>query len=212
MDVVNEQTVRDICTKKPWYEYTPDGYMKHSIRKSQFVKDEVSAPEDAAYKNVKTQADFLREYYPTSHLIFDSSVYPDVYKQDPETKRWYLQPIQRTAFAFQQLIATKHILHLTGNDVQFEIADSDDSLEKADQYAKELINFKRGWLLADMEQRFYEAVRGRMIVAESAIVGYFGEDGKFGAMTLSYLHGDILYAHNDAVTGKLNLCAREDYD
>ena len=212
MDVVNEQTVRDICTKKPWYEYTPDGYMKHSIRKSQFIKDEVNAPEDAAYKNVKTQADFLREYYPTSHLIFDESVYPDVYKQDPETKRWYLQPIQRTAFAFQQLIATKHILHLTGNDVQFEIADSDDSLDKADQYAKELINFKRGWLLADMEQRFYEAVRGRMIVAESAIVGYFGEDGKFGAMTLSYLNGDILYAHNDSITGKLNLFARKYYD
>lgn len=212
MDAVNVNTVRDICAKKPWYEITPTGYMKHDTDEARYIKDEVNAPEDYVWKNIKTQADFLREYYPSAHRIFDPDEYPDVWKQDPESKKWFKQPIQRTAFAFQQLIATKHILHLTGNDVQFEIADSDDTLSKADDYQKQLINFKRGWLLSDMEQRFYEAVRGRMIVAESAIVGFFDENGKFGAMTLSYLNGDTLYAHNDSITGKLNLFARKYYD
>lgn len=223
MDVLD---YRDILVKKPWYEYKPDGYMAHGIEKGTFDKDEQPEPDDDLYKDIKTQADFLREYYPSSHSIFDEEKYPDVFKVGPKNpakaddptdpdygkKVLYRQKIQRTAFAFQQLIATKHILHLTGNDVQFEIANDADNDEKEEQYQKLLTRFKRGWLMADMEIRMYEAVRSLMITADAAVVGYFDKGGKFGAKTLSFLNGDKLYPQFNSLTGELEVFARKYYD
>lgn len=202
---------REVLVKKPFYEVTPRGYMKHNMEDKRDDNHSVNMPEDHLWRKVKTQADFLREYYPTAHRIFDESEYPDIYKKDPDTGLFYKQPICRTAFAFQQVIATKHILHLTGNDVQFEIADGAVSKEKEEEYQKNLTKFRKGWLLANMEIRNYEAVRSLMIVAEAAVVGYIS-NGKFGAKTLSYMNGDTLYPHYDSITGELSLFARKYYD
>lgn len=223
MDVLD---YRDILVKKPWYEYLPYGYMAHGIDAGTFKKDEQPEPDDDLYKVIKTQADFLREYYPTAHNIFDETKYPDIWKwgpanpakaddpNDPEygKKKLYRQKIQRTAFAFQQLIAVKHILHLTGNDVQFEIANDAKNDEKEESYQKLLTRFKCGWLMADMEIRMYDAIRSLMITADAAIVGYFDKKNKFGAKVLSYLNGDKLYPQFNSLTGELEVFARKYYD
>lgn len=209
MDALN---YREVLTKRPFWRVLPDGYMDHGSLGPRRDDDYTAEmPEDHIWRVPFTQADFLREYFPSGHQIFDKNKYPDIYKKDPETGKWYEQPITRTAFAFQQLIATKHILHITGNDIQFEISDGGEDQSKQEKYQKNLIKFKKVWLNADMEVVHYEAVRSLMITGDAAVVGYIDE-GKFGAKTLSYLNGDTLYPHFDSITGKLKLFARKYYD
>lgn len=209
MDVIK---YRDICTKKPWLEVTPIGYMRHGVQAPKKTSSyDIPMPDDELSVIPKTQADFLREYYPSGHRIMDPVEYPDVWKKDPTTQKLYRQPIQRTAFAFQQLIAKKHILHLTGNDTQFEIAQGRSSEDKEEEYQRQLITFKKTWLTADMEVQMFEAVRSYYITADCAIVGYIAKN-KFGAKVLSYLNGDILYPQFDSITGELALLGRKYYD
>ena len=209
---------KEILTKKPWFEVLPNGYKNHNL--GEVTEDmDVLMPYDKLNMLVKTQADFLREYYPTSHRIYDEEAYPDIYKQNPDWdpddpksgKRWYKQPITRTAFAFQQVIATKHILHVTGNDIQFELADNVGSLSKNDKDKENLVKFKKGWLQAGMETCMFDAMSSYMITGDTAIVGYMHE-GKFGATALSYKKGDTLYPHFNSITGKLEVFARKYYD
>ena len=215
MDAIKVNNVRELLVRKPFFELTPIGYMKHS-NVSDVVPDtyDGTMPEDTMYWRIKTQADFLREYYPSSHRIMDEKEYPDIWKQNPENGKWYQQKIQRTAFAFQQLIHAKHQLHITGNDIQFELADGDeyDNEKSVEENQKTLNLFKKGWLMRDMEIRFFEAVGAYLKVAECAIVGFFDENKKFGTRTLSYDRGDILFPHFDSLTGNLLCFARKYYD
>ena len=211
---------KEILVKKPFYEVKPDGYRKHGLYTDKVGERPVqNTPFDPLVRSVKTQEDFLREYYPSGHRIWDPAEYPDILKENPEYdpedpskgKRFYLQPITRCAFAFQQVIATKHTLHMTGNDVQFELASGTEDLDKEEKEQKNLTIFKKGWLMADMEIIHFEAVESYMIVAEAAVVGYMNK-GKFGAKTLSFKNGDYLYPHFDSVTGELTVFARKYYD
>ena len=215
MDAIKVNNVRELLVRKPFFELTPIGYMKHS-NVSDVVPDtyDGTMPEDNMYLRIKTQADFLREYYPSSHRIMDEKEYPDIWKQNPENGKWYQQKIQRTAFAFQQLIHAKHQLHITGNDIQFELADGDDydDEKSVEENQKTLNLFKKGWLMRDMEIRFFEAVGAYLKVAECAIVGFFDENKKFCTRTLSYDRGDILYPHFDSLTGNPLCFARKYYD
>ena len=215
MDAIKVNNVRELLVRKPFFELTPIGYMKHS-NVSDVVPDtyDGTMPEDNMYWRIKTQADFLREYYPSSHRIMDEKEYPDIWKQNPENGKWYQQKIQRTAFAFQQLIHAKHQLHITGNDIQFELADGDDydDEKSVEENQKTLNLFKKGWLMRDMEIRFFEAVGAYLKVAECAIVGFFDENKKFCTRTLSYDRGDILYPHFDSLTGNTLCFARKYYD
>lgn len=203
---------RDLCTKKPWFKVTPTGYKHHMTGEKETETFDIPMPEDHLKVAVKTQADFLREYYPSGHRIMDPSEYPDIWKKDPVSGKLYRQPIQRTAFAFQQLIATKHILHLTGNDTQFEIAQGSDDEGKEEEYQKLLISFKKTWLTADMEVRIFEAVRSYYITGDMAIVGFVSKSGKCGAKVLSYLNGDTLYPQFDSISGELTAFGRQYYD
>lgn len=213
-DLNNVKDVRELLVRKPFYEVTPKGYMKHGIINREFSENEdPSMPADVLYRNIKTQQDFLREFYPSGHRICDPQQYPDIWKKNPETGLWCVQKIQRTAFAFQQVIYTKHVLHVTGNDIQFEIAEGAE--EGNEEKLQELLTkYKKGWLMHDMEIRFFEAVSAYMKVADCAIVGYFDGDGKFGTRTLSFDRGDTLFPKYDPLTGELIAFARKyvDYD
>lgn len=211
---------REILVKRPFYEIKPNGYMKHGIFNEKIGDMSTqNMPYDPSVKAIKTQTDFLREYYPSGHRIWDKEEYPDVIKENPDWdpkdpskgKRYYLQPITRCAFAFQQVIATKHTLHVTGNDVQFELADETDDLDKEEEMQRNLTMFKKGWLMHNMEIVHFEAVESYMIVAEAAVVGYIS-NGKFGAKTFSFKNGDHLYPHFDPITGELSVFARKYYD
>lgn len=203
---------REILVKKPFFELTPQGYRDHGMWSNEVSDTSAPVmPDDTMYRNIKTQADFLREFYPSSHRIYDPREYPDIWKKDPDSGKWYQQPVSRSSFAFQQVIATKHTLHLTGNDVQFELADGTSSIAEEDRKQDLLTLVRKGWLLANMEVVHYEAVWSYMVTADAAVVGYFNE-GKFGAKSLSFINGDTLYPHFNSITGELEVFARKYYD
>lgn len=215
MDAIKVNNFRKILVKKPFFELTPKGYMTHDgyCRNEVSDNEDPQMPQDTLYRVIKTQKDFLREFYPTSHKIFDKDLYPDIWRKNPEDGKWYVQEIQRTAFAFQQVVYTKHTLHLTGNDIQFELA-GDPEMKKQEEYINLLAKFKKGWYMHDMEIRHYEAVSSYMKVAEAAVVGYFDKNKKFGTRTLAFDMGDTLYPQTDPLTGELVVFARKynDYD
>lgn len=208
---------RDIKTKRIWRRVRPNGHLSHGLFTS---VSEPNMPNDIMEFDIVTQADFLREYYPSGHIINDPTVYPDIYREEevPITdengeptgktrKQIYKELVPRYSFAFQQIIATKQIVHLCGNDIQFELNKEKPTKEEEDSFAK----FREGWLKKDMEIAFYEAVKSTKITGDTAIVGYLNE-GEFGFKTLSYLNGDTLYPHYDPITGKLLLFARSYFD
>lgn len=215
MDAIKVNNFRKILVKKPFFELTPKGYMTHDgyCRNEVSDNEDPQMPQDTLYRVIKTQKDFLREFYPTSHKIFDKDLYPDIWRKNPEDGKWYVQEIQRTAFAFQQVVYIKHTLHLTGNDIQFELA-GDPEMKKQEEYINLLAKFKKGWYMHDMEIRHYEAVSSYMKVAEAAVVGYFDKNKKFGTRTLAFDRGDTLYPQTDPLTGELVVFARKynDYD
>lgn len=201
---------KEILTREPFYEVMPNGYKAHRVvRRGQKMYEPIDNP----MMRVLTQADFLRMYYPSGHAINDPTLYPDVVKKNPETGKTYIQPIIRTAFAFQQVIATKQRVHITGNDIQFELSGKVGTEEEEQQKQQDFITFRQGWLDMDMEHAFYDFTEYK-IVGDAAIVFYFDEDGHARARTLSYLKGDTLYPHKNSITGKMELFARKyaDYD
>lgn len=199
---------RELLVRKPFIRPLPLGYHNFGLMSSGDVEPE---PDDTLIGHIVTQTDFLREYYPSSHIINDREIFPDVVKKDPDTGKWYRQPVTRCAFAFQQIIATKQIIHLCGNDIQMELSKKSDNQEEEKKDADTLYKLREGWFKKNMEVRFYESFRSGKITGDTAFVGYIN-NGKFGSKVLSFLDGDKLYPHFDSVTGKLEVFARRYYD
>lgn len=208
---------REIKTKRPWKRIRPSGYISHGRFTS---LEEPAMPYDSMEYDIITQSDFLREFYPTGHAINDPSIYPDIYREEviqitdengeptgKTKKQIYKELVPRYSFAFQQIIATKQIVHLCGNDIQFELNKEQPTGEEENDFSL----FREGWLKKDMEIAFYEAVKSTKITADTAVVGYLN-NGEFGYKTLSYLQGDTLYPHYDSITGRPSLLARSYFD
>ena len=206
----NNLNYKEILVREPFYEVMPNGYKSHRVvRRGQKVMEPIDKPA----MRILTQADFLRMYYPSGHAINDPLLYPDVVKRNPETGKTYVQPIMRTAFAFQQVITTKQRVHITGNDMQFELSGKVGTDEEEAKKQADFVTFRQGWLDMDMEHLFYEFTEYK-IVGDAAIVGYFDSDGHARARELSYMKGDTLYPHRNSITGEMELFARKynDYD
>ena len=209
---------KEILTREPYFEILPSSFKTNrtvSRRKDKIILRGQKAfePVDKPVMRILTQADFLRMYYPSGHAINDPILYPDVRRTDPDSGKEYIQPVIRTAFAFQRVIATKQRVHITGNDVQFELSGKVGTEEEEARKLNDFVTFRQGWLDMNMEYNFYEFTEYK-IVGDAAVVGYFDEDGHARARTLSYLKGDTLYPHRDSITGKMKLFARKyaDYD
>lgn len=222
MDVLN---IREILTKKPFFTISST----RNVMSMTPVTDKhntVDKDNDKALYYILSQEEMLRQYYPSGHKINNELLFPDIWKKDPETNKWYKQSITRCSLAFQQIITTKHIIHIVGNDVQFELSEDEKSSQKDgldgeleasielqdDDSTKLLSIFKSGWIDLDMEIRFYEAVRSYMITADCAIVGFIQKDGTPSFRTFSFLNDDKLYPHINSITGEMELFARKYYD
>ena len=207
---ITKPNYREILRREPWYEIMPGGYKKPVVvRRGQKVVE----PKDNPYMRVLTQADFLRMYYPSGHAINDPVLYPDVKRVDPVSKREYIQPIIRTAFAFDQVIAIKQRVHITGNDIQFELSGHVGTEEEEKKKLEDFVTFRQGWLDMDMEYNFFDFTEYK-IVGDAAIVGYFDNEGHARARTFTYMKGDTLYPHRDSITGEMQVFARKyaDFD
>lgn len=198
---ITQPKLRELLTKRPFTRVMPDGHYDHG-----YVYDndkEITAPYDKIRRKIVTQEDFLRELDPAGHLINDKELYPDIWVKNEEDGLWYIQEIPRYAFSFQQIILVKHLTHLCGNDVQFELSDKK-ATEKA---TKTYTEHRNGWANKNMEIGWYQLVKSVKATGDGAFVGFM-DNGKFGWKVLSFLDGDKLYPHYNLRTGKLDTFAR----
>lgn len=193
--------IRELLTKKPFTRILPEGHYDHGYRWNE-VKEETPI-HDVLKRKIVTQEDFMRELDPSGHIIYDKEMFPDIWQKNDEDGKWYIQEIPRYAFAFQQIILIKHLTHLCGNDVQFEL--SDKSVDEQTRYTFQ--SFRNGWAVKNMEIAWYQLVKSVKATGDGAFVGFL-DKGVFGWKVLSFLNGDKLYPHFDMKTGKLNTLAR----
>ena len=151
----------------------------------------------------RIQDDFIRQYYPSSHKIKDPMFYPDIWREIEEpildsdgnetgrtVKNTYIEKVPRFAFAYQQIITLKQLVHLCGNDIQFDL-----NTKKEDKKTNDDLDvFHDGWYGKHMEHAFYELAKSAKITGDAAFVAYL-ENGAFGWEVLSYKNGDKLYPH-----------------
>ena len=197
--------LRDICTKKPFVRIVAKGHYAHGEIQGETIENAVTP--DSLTHRIVTQEDFMRELDPCGHLINDKEYYHDIWRQNtadgPDKGKWYLEEVPRYAFAFQQVILIKHLTHLCGNSIQFELADKND-----DENSRKVYNaFKRGWSEKNMETAWFYVAKSVKATGDGAFVGFL-DNGKYGWKTFSFLNGDRLYPHYDLKTGRMNVFAR----
>lgn len=189
--------MRQLLSKKPWTRALP-------------------SPSGTPLLTVmQTQDDFIRQYYPSSHRIKDEMYYPDIFREIEEpvydsdgndtgrtVKNIYVEKVPRFAFAYQQIITLKHLVHLCGNDIQFDLNTGKESDETADDVRL----FRDGWQDKDMQHAFYKFAKSVKVTGDAAFVAYI-EGGEFGWDSFSFLEGDALYPHFGR-DGKLSVFAR----
>lgn len=198
--------IRNLLTKTPFSRVTPDGYMQGSMTT---LPDASSYFEGRLMYQIVSQADFVREYYPSGHKINSPLFYPNIVKYDEKSGKFFEQQVFRASFPFQQIILVQQLIHLCGNDIHHELTDA-----VADNaHDKLFLEFQKGWLEKNMEIAFYEFAKSVKITGDGAIVVYI-KDGKAGYRNLSFFNGDTLFPHYDSETGELVAFARkyQDYD
>lgn len=196
-----EIKLRELLTKKPFTRIMPDGHQDHGYTFDGF--SEVAPTTDRLHRKIVTQEDFLRELDPAGHLINDRQAFPDIWRQNDDDGKWYVEEIPRYAFSFQRIILIKQLTHLCGNDIQFELSNDEVDDDSTDTFNA----FRNGWANKNMEVAWYKFAKSVKATGDGAFVGYL-DNGKFGWKVLTFLNGDKLYPHYDLKTGKLITLAR----
>ncbi len=199
---------RKLLIKKPFTRTLAIGHGDQEIDVVGNPRWEV-VRKDGLVKRKITQEDFEREFDPLAHLIYNKEYYPDIWRYNDADGKWYIEEVPRYAFAFQKIILYKHLTHLCGNDIMFELADERESDGK-----REILNaFKDGWRKVNSEIAWYQLMYSVKRTGDGACVGYMS-GGKFGWKNMSFKDGDVLYPHYDRLTGDIIIFARkyEDMD
>lgn len=180
--------INQILTKEPFVRMMP--------------ADEGFPNGDVKYITV-SQAEFLREYNPSSHKINSIKYYPNLLFIDQSRHKREAKIRSRVAVAWQRRIHTKRVIALTGYDPDITSAKS-----KSDEASQQhLAQFKEGWALKGMDTATHLCIRDDLMVGDVAICGYKSE-GRFGTRIFSYAKGDVLYPHFDPMTGELDTFGR----
>lgn len=211
--------LKTIKNKKPFKRVTPGGF---SFSCEYLAGMEPTYdPGRNSYITV-TQADFLKEYYPSGHKIFDHTYYPDIWRESDEPvldsngnptyydngqgiteHQVWQELVPRYGFPYQQIISSAHIAHATSNDIQHELSIVDPS-EKEEKLFDAMCT---EWLQAALERAWYLSYQSREITGDAAFVAQLDSGDNFSWRVFSYKNGDQLYPHYDRF-GKLTFFAR----
>lgn len=207
MENIEKFKVGELLVKKPFFRTISTGVYDHPVISGKLNMAPV--PNDNVERKLVTQEDFLRELDPLGHAINNRELFPDIWRQNEEDGKWYIEEIPRYAISYELIILTKHLTHLCGNDVRFELSDKKVTDETNEIYN----NFVLGWANKNMEIAWYKLCKSVKSTGDGAVVGFL-DNGKFGWKVLSFANGDILYPHYDKYTGKLKHFARKfsEYD
>ncbi len=198
--------INDILTKRPFLRPLPQYIETRTVTRK---PERAKVPRDNTLWQTVSQGQFVREYYTSGHLINDATYYPDRIKYDEDKKQFFTEKVVRCAFPLQMIITSQHLVHIAGNDVRHELTDA-----KIDDAQQELfLKWQKGWLDENIETRLYFFYKSAYIVGEAALLFYL-KDERMYTKNLSFLNGDTLYPHYDAITGKMDAFARKfsDYD
>lgn len=198
---MDKKKKRDLLTKRPFTRVKAIGHGEHGDVDGNAGESQL--PYDSVLREKVTQEDFLRELDPAGHIIYNRQYYPDIWRKNSEDGLYYKEEVPRYAFAFQRIILYKHLTHLCGNDIVFELADYYDDEESV----RILDSVRRGWNRKKMEIAWYELAYAVKATGDGAIVGYIS-NGKFGWRSLSFVKGDTLFPHYDRKTGELEVFVR----
>ena len=195
--------VEDILLKVPFRRIMPN--VISNMASYGYTSGEMQEvpPEDTQYE-VISQSEFLREYFITGHKIWSPAYYADRIKKDDKGKS-YIHYVERNAFDFQKIIATKQLIHLTGNPISFINSDS----TKLESQRDLLIEFKQGWIKKNMEVAWYKCAKSEKITGDAAFCGYFDTKKRFHWRVFSFMNDDTLYPHEDPITGKMSIFGRK---
>ena len=162
-------------------------------------------------QELRTQDDFYREFFPTSHKINQLKYYPNTMYINKETGAYQAKVRSRIAIGFQERILTKRKEALLGNNIGMKLISDATNQKMIDTLAF----FREGWEERDMEVAINEAVEADFKIGDVAVY-VFMDGGKVNWRVFSYMKGDVLYPHYDTLTGKLSLLGRlytqEDWD
>ena len=161
------------------------------------------APMDDVEMELKTQADFVREFYPSSHKINHLKYYPNTMYVNKETGAYQAKVRSRIAVGFQQYIHLQRKEALLGNNVGMRLVSGGTSQQMIDR----LSFFREGWEDKDMEVAVNDAIDRVFSVADVAVYVYMN-DKKVRWRVFSYTDGDTLYPHYDTLTGDITLFGR----
>ncbi len=159
---------------------------------------------DPLVYELRTQADFMREFDVNSHLINSMKYYPNPFSKDSDGKV-YQKIKSRVAVGFQSRIHTKRLTALIGNNVSHRLIRGFKNSETAQEW---LADFREGWEEKNMEVAIHEAISSDGKTGDCAICFYLSKD-RMGWRTFSFEKGDILYPHYDRLTGEITLFGRE---
>lgn len=203
--------VKNILSKRPFGRITSKGYKAASI-----ITDLDEAPyyEDASFWQVMSQSDFLREFYPSGHLVNNDTWYPDKLKYeevvDEKTgktyKKYYKEKVLRVAVPFQQVIVAQQLVHIFGNETKHTII----MPTTTETQQNDFFDWRMGWLERNNEITIYEWGKAILITGDAAIC-YYIKDGVEGQRVFSFLNGDTLFPHYDRF-GQMDVFARRYYD
>ncbi|MCM1295404.1 MAG: phage portal protein [Muribaculaceae bacterium] len=196
----------DILNKRPWTlpvaKYNPRPVITSR-------PESVKVSDERFLEMIVPQLDFLRQYYPSGHLINDTNYYPDRLKYDEERKQFFTEKVVRCAFPFQMIITAQHLVHISGNDVRHELTDA-----KVDEKTQTLFHdWQKGWLNENIETSLYYLYKSTYTTGDGAVL-FFLKEGKMYTKNLSLLYGDKLLPNYDPMTGKLRAFGRKfsDFD
>ena len=128
-------------------------------------------PLDNVQRELRTQSDFIRQYYPTSHLINHIKYYPNTMYVNRETGAYQAKVRSRIAIGFQERILTKRKEALLGNNVGMKLISDATNQTMIDLLAF----FREGWEEKDMEVAVNNAIESDYLTADCAICIYMDE-------------------------------------
>ncbi|MDH6354741.1 SPP1 family phage portal protein [Dysgonomonas sp. PH5-45] len=157
---------------------------------------------------VVSQDTFLDELDPYSHAIHSRFVLDDkkvliTYKEDivnedgdvveVEREREDTIPVTRMAFPFQEVIATKQKVHLTGNDLQLTLANETQTTEDK----KYFTTLKQFYISKNMDIALSENVENQLTTGDTALLQFFNKRGELDWKVYSWKDGYCLLPHYD---------------
>ena len=158
---------------------------------------------DTVQRELRTQSDFTREFFPTSHLINSLKYYPNSTFINRENGAYQAKVRSRIAVGFQQYIHLQRKEALLGNNVGMKLI-SDSTRERP---IEQLAFFREGWEDRDVEVAVNNAIDADLRLADCAVYVYM-DDRKVRWRVFSFDKGDVLYPHYDTLTGDIALLGR----